>query len=258
MALQQIDGRAIWVVETAPDPQALALHCSLARHDILLPLVTELGVAARLCDLPDHGRSDAWDGRGDYQDALAQIILALCPPSGHVIAHSYAATAALRAAVLSPTVKRLSLIEPVFFAATRGTRAWDAHQAAFAPFAAALEAGDAMTAAGVFHAMFGEGKWDDLPAPVRASIARRIGIIPIGAPAIEDDVHGLWSSGALSGLDIPVTLIRGDRTDPVVPAIHDALCRVLPRATDHVVPGAGHMVPVTHPADVAAIIRAAG
>ena len=51
-----------------------------------------------------------------------------------------------------------------------------------------------------------------------------------------------------------MTLIRGSQTQRVVADIHAALAARIPDASDHVVEGAGHMVPLTHVAETAALI----
>ena len=234
------------------------IHCSQARSDSLLPLAALLpGTSATLFDLPGHGRSGDWDGRGDFQAVSAAIAAALCTGPTHLVGHSFGATVALRLACDQPAlVSRLTLIEPVFFAAARGSAAWQDWQAAIAPFGALIRAGDMAGAAGLFHGLWGQRDWDSLPDGARASLTARIHLIAAGAPAIEDDNAGLLASGALTRLICPVTLIRGAGSPPVIGAIHRALCSLIPQARDHVVAGAGHMSPLTHPADVAAVIQA--
>jgi lipase len=232
----------------------LLLHCSLASHRALLPLAHLLPGRQTLADLPGHGASPDWDGVTDYTTVCAQSAVALCDGPTHLIGHSFGATVALRLACDRPDlVARLTLIEPVFFAAARGTPEWDAHQTAFVPFIAAMQAGDHRAATQVFHGLWGAGPWDALPPTVQQSLIRRVPLIPAGAPAIEQDNAGLLN-GLLDRVKVPVTLIRGDRSPAIIAAIHRGLQAHLPQATDHVVPDAGHMVPLTHPHQVAVII----
>jgi lipase len=60
----------------------------------------------------------------------------------------------------------------------------------------------------------------------------------------------------LESLGVPVLLIEGGASPPVIGAIHAELARRLPMATRLSVAGAGHMVPITHPEPVAAAIAA--
>ena len=241
------------VHRTAPAPDTLALHCSLARHEALLPLAKAARLEALLPDLLGHGRSPAWDGQGDYHDANLSALLPLIDRPMHVLGHSFGGTLALRLAIEHPgRVTRLTLIEPVFFAAARGTPSFAAHVETFTPIYAATEAGDLGTAAKLFHTAYGAGDWSDMTPMAQEAFARRMPLVTASAPAIQDDIHGL--SPRLTDISVPVTLIRGSQTQPVVADIHAALAARIPNATDHVVGGAGHMVPLTHVAQTAALI----
>lgn len=231
------------------------VHCMLARLETLLPLAEAVGGRTSLFDLPGHGRSPDWDGISDYQAQAVAMAAACCSGPAHLIGHSFGATVALRLAVERPDlVDRLTLIEPVYFAAARGTPEHTAHVASFAPFAAAMAADDHIAAAAHFNGLWGGQSWDRLPPRTQSYLVDRIPLVAASGPAIEDDPAGI--TAAL--LDIPVTLIRGADSPSVIGAIHAGLMRHWHNATDHVVAGAGHMLPLTHTAQVAAIIRAAG
>jgi pimeloyl-ACP methyl ester carboxylesterase len=64
-------------------------------------------------------------------------------------------------------------------------------------------------------------------------------------------------AGRLAGLDVPVTVVRGSR-DQLCP--HDwaaSLAAVPPQGRLVEIPGAAHLTPQTHPAEVAEVLRAA-
>jgi pimeloyl-ACP methyl ester carboxylesterase len=88
----------------------------------------------------------------------------------------------------------------------------------------------------------------------------RIHLVVASGAAIEEDADGITSADNLGKMDIPVDLIRGNETQPVISAIHAALVDRIPNAVDHVIEGANHMVAIDrkHTAAVADIIRAAG
>ena len=238
------------------------LHCSLASQQAMLPLAAAMGAGRNiLFDLPGHGRSGASPAGIDYQAqavAIAEALLDEDGPAGpaHVIGHSFGATAALHLALRRPDlVSRLTLIESVFFAAARGTPAHADHQRQFAPFIAAMEAGDRRAAARVFLSIWGgPGGWDGLSAAQKVDMADRIHLIPLAASAMEDDCHGQLAPGRLEGLSCPVDLIEGSEAQPVVRAINDSLAARIARARRTVIAGAGHMAPVTHPRQVAAAL----
>ncbi len=255
--LTRVAGANVWVARAgagvAPD---LMIHCSLARHTALLPLVRARRQPAVLFDLPGHGQSADWTKGADFHAATTDIATKLLPDAPvHLVGHSFGGTVALRVALENPgRVRALTLIEPVLFAAARGTREHAAHEAEFAPFIAAVQAGERMRAAEMFRGIWGEGDWPDLPERIKAQLAKRIHLITLADPAIAEDNAGLLDAGRLEALDIPVTLVRGRETRPVVGAIHAALAARLPQARDHVIAGAGHMVPLTHASAVAAVM----
>lgn len=75
-------------------------------------------------------------------------------------------------------------------------------------------------------------------------------------PALKDDSGGLLACLRLESVGVPVLLIEGADSPAVIGAIHTELARRLPQVTRLSVPGAGHMVPITHPQTVAAAIAA--
>lgn len=118
-----------------------------------------------------------------------------------------------------------------------------------------MQAGDRDGAARAFTGLWGDGRpYDSLPEAPRAAITQRIHLIAAGAPLLHDDRSGLLAPGRLERLALPVLLIEGGDSPPVIGAIHDALAARLPQVDRVVVPGAGHMLPVTHPRETAAAI----
>lgn len=209
-------------------------------------------------DLPGHGKAPDWDGVTDYGDAAHRLALVgLGQGADVLVGHSFGAVVALRMALERPDlVGRLVLIEPVLFAAAHGTPAFDRNTADFAAYVAAMQAGDRLAATRAFTGIWGDGRAvDALPAPARDALVSRIHLIAAGAPTLHQDRAGLLAPGRLEGLACPVRLIEGGDSPPVIGAIHDRLSARLPRVARHVIPGAGHMVPVTHPAQVVAAAR---
>ena len=252
MPVESHDGYDVNVLRTGPVPRTLRLHCTLARSEALLPLAKALPGDAVLMDLLGHGKSQDWDGQGDYQTANMGAAADLHDGPLHLIGHSFGATVALRMALDHPEkVSRLTLIEPVYFALATDPAAQADHVARFTPINAAYDAGDLETAARLFHADWGGSAWEALPDHTRAAFAKRMPLIMAGSPAIQSDIHGV--AARLSQVAVPVSLIRGESSPPIIPAIHAAICAALPQARDHVVAGAGHMVPMTHVAEAAAI-----
>ncbi len=244
--------------------EALLIHCSLAHLGAWRGLAAGLSdVLSMLAfDLPGHGQSDDWDPQRDYQDQATEAALALLDhaASGPVdlVGHSFGATIALRLAQMAPNrVRSLTLIEPVLFAAARH-RPEFAEEKAFmtGPFAAAMQAGDRIEAARLFHSVWGGSTpWDRLPVILRDEMAARIHLIPAAAGVTGEDIHGQAAPGALERVTVPSLLLEGAKSPPIIAAVHDAFAARLPDVRRVVIDGAGHMAPISHPAEVAAVIR---
>jgi len=238
----------------------LGLHCTLAHSGAWRGLAGLLpGTTLIAPDMLSHGRSPDWDGQGDFQDRSVDCVAHLLQPGMDIIGHSFGATIALRLAVARPErVRSLTLIEPVFFAVA----ARDApdlladHDALAIPFADALRAGDAALGARLFNRMWSHGgpRWPDLPDPLRSAMTRAIHVVPACRDAIYDDLAGMLAPGVLDRITAPCLLLRGSRTHPVIGAVNDGLARRLPDATNVVIDGAGHMLPISHPAETAAAL----
>jgi len=240
--------------------QVVALHCSLAHGGTWAGVAEALpGTAFLAPDMLSHGRSPDWDVAGDFGDAATAAVEEILPPGPiDLIGHSFGAVVALRLALAAPgRLRSLTLVEPVLFAAARraGDPAMTAYDRDHAPVLAALARGDLRGAAAAFHAAWGTGSDFAALHPEQADyISGRIHLIGAAAPMLEGDRAGLLAPGGLESLDLPVLLIEGADSPPVMGAIQSALARRLPRAARAVVPGAAHMAPITHPREVAALL----
>ena len=210
-------------------------------------------------DLPGHARSADWDDTRDYSQLSAEIAESFCEQPMELIGHSFGATVALRLAATRPDlVTRLTLIEPVFFAAAiaRGGQVVEDHERLFAPFVKAIEAGDRTAAAHVFTDIWGTGqRWEDIPQRQRDYLADRIHLIPAQTAGIYDDNAGLLRTGALEKICCQVLLVEGGKSPAIIGAILNALEPRFENVRRIDVAGAGHMVPITHPLAVAAAIQ---
>lgn len=245
---------------TGPDT-ALLLHCALAHSKAWGPLAERLSdrLAMTAPDMPGHGRSAAWDGRCAIHDQVTEIARYMIGAGGHVIGHSFGATVALRLALEDPgKVRSLTLIEPVLFAAAGQSTpsVLKDYVTSSEAFGAALAAEDWATAAADFIRIWGDGRaWPDLSDRERTMFASQMPFIRETEPFLLHDTAGLLTEGRLETIACPTLLIRGQRTEPVITAIHATLERRIPGAVDVVIEGAGHMVPIKHPDSVARHIR---
>lgn len=228
----------------------LLVHCMLGRARDLGGLVAALKTPldARAFDLPGHGASGPWDEATGYHDLCTTLAQARLPDGGVIIGHSFGATVALRLAVDNPgTLRALVLIEPVLFAAARGS----AEAAEQAPhddaLAEAFSQSDMATAAAGFLAQWGAGPpYAAMPRDAQARIAARMPMVMATGADLHADRAGLLRPGVLENCTLPVLLLRGTASPAVTRAINRALAQRLPNARSSEIAGAGHMLPLTH------------
>ncbi len=239
---------------------ALLLHCSLAHHGAWQRVASALGDMFRFTafDFPGHGQSAHWDGAQDYHataTAVARDFLREVPID--LIGHSFGATVALRLALENPgKVRSLVLVEPVLFCAARDSAPYAGLLADSERLAVCLEQGDADGAARRFFDEWGTGQeWAEQPLAKRAYASQRMHLIEASSPALYHDTAGLLQAGKLEQLAIPVLLLEGALSPPIIGIILDRLAERLPNARRASVPGARHMLPVTHSNETAAEIR---
>lgn len=247
-----------WTVRGSGERKALLIHCSLASQAAWKGIAAILDPLLQMTafDLPGHGQSGDWDRRGDIHTVATAIAADLIGAPCDLIGHSYGATVALRLALEQPEkIRTLTLIEPVLLASVRDQEIYASHHAEFAPFVAALDSGDMRGAARAFTAIWGDNEpWDSVPEAQRVYLEGRINLIPESASTINDDAPGVLTPGRLEQLNVPVLLIEGQQSPAIIAAVQSALASRLPCVRRVVIPGVGHMAPLTHPAPIAEAI----
>lgn len=245
---------------------ALAVHCMLAHGGEWSALGQALGdlLTITAFDLPGHGLApDLAPGTDIGEQAEKAALAALPDGKVDLIGHSFGAVVAFRLALHHPDrVRRVVVFEPTLHsAAEQDGPAGAALHAEFlqgeAPVHAALQAGSRDEAARMFTDRWGAGvPWNLLPTLQRRYISDRIHLIPAATVALRADTGGVLAPGRLESFQKPVLLMDGGASPPIVKAICDALRRRLPHAERATVPGAGHMLPITHTVGVARAMRA--
>nr|WP_229583399.1 alpha/beta hydrolase [Paracoccus sp. S-4012] len=233
---------------------ALALHCSMGSSSYWGPIAARLGgiVDLHAFDAPGHGRSGPHEPDGtDYHTQLTGLAAARLPSGGKadLIGHSLGATVALRLAVENPArVRTLTLIEPVMFAALPDAGS------VFTRVDALLAEGRDEDATREFLGNWGDKPFDALPAAARQRMTAQMRIVAEVNDSLVHDRARMLAAGRLEAVTAPVMLIRGADSPGSIARIEEALAARLPDARQAVVAGAAHMVPITHPDDVAALI----
>ena len=210
-------------------------------------------------DLSGYGESSAArddsDGALDQDAEIVGSIVELAGQGAHLVGHSYGGAVALLAARTAPNLASLTLIEPVIADLLRtGDSAEAAAELQFLSysFLGALEAADEIGALKAFVDYWNaEGAWESLPPEAQAglvSLARKISM----------EVRGVAFTAAkafdLEGIDVPALVLVGEDTRKAPKRMSELMVEALPRATHRVISGAGHMSPLTHPAEVARAI----
>jgi lipase len=253
------NGRRLAWREAGSGAPALLLHCTLAHSGAWSGVMARLSdrLAMRAPDLPGHGRTDFDPDRLPQAQALADA-LALPPADrpAHVIGHSFGGTVALRLAVEAPErVASLTLVDPVLFALLAETdpEAYAAEMAQADPARACMAAGDWEGAADAFLARWGTGA---PPTPTqRAAMVAGMPFVWRSEPEIALPETATIKAASLRRITVPTLVITGAASPPSIGAIAEGLAQVMPDVRRVEIPGAGHMVPITHPAEVSAAIR---
>lgn len=242
-----------------PARPALALHCSMGSSSYWGPIAARLDGMVDLYafDAPGHGRSGPWQpgerAGAEFHTGVTWIAAPRIDRPMDLIGHSLGATVALRIAVGAPqSVRTLTLIEPVLFAAAPEF----CDDPLFHEMDRLLAAGEDEAATRAFLAVWGDGDFDGQPAAQRKRMIGQVRLVADANATLREDRARILRAGGLESVTAPVSLIRGADSPPVIAAIEASLRARLPDVTEAVVPGAGHMVPITHPDEVAALIRA--
>ena len=111
--------------------------------------------------------------------------------------------------------------------------------------------GPAAAAETFLRGVAGSAAWDRLPPRSRAYLADE------GDGAAADAGLAGVRPDDLPGIVAPVTILAGGASEPFYGPIADALAARIPGARRDTLDGLGHPAPITHPAAVAAAIRAA-
>jgi len=228
-------------------------------------LAETLGDRYRLLalDLYGHGKTGPWAGPAPVGlDALAAPVLALAEAHGgraHLVGHSFGGGVALRAALLAPgRCKTLSLLEPNTFSLLKSA----GEAALFAEASRNAEQDMADLARGEKETMMerfvdfwndAPGMWKGLPGHIRVRLLQTAEGIVDGWRALLADPTTLAD---LNAMTLPTLVLGGDRTHKTLERIARIAAAEIPGATLIIIPGAGHMAPLTHPAQVAQALAA--
>ena len=236
--------------DTDSNRPAIAIHCTMGSGAMWQPVLGGLGLDVTAPDLPSHGKSAMWDPatHPDYQKLATQIAASFIGRPVDLIGHSFGALVALRIAVAAPeAVRSLTLIEPVLFAAVTQGPEIERLRAEQAKLERLLQSGLAEDAARAFMAQWGAGvPWETLPEAQRDRFVSQIPVVGNVTPANFEDPGNILRTGGIEMIDAPVMILHGDQTPEITPLVCAAIAERCQDVATATIPGAGHMLPVTH------------
>jgi len=255
---------AYWRQQGTGSRPVFFLHCTLGHSGAWKGVMSHLAPDCQMVamDLPGHGRTGARDLSRTWQTQSRDMALELIeagPTPVDLVGHSFGATVALRLALERPDlVRSLTLIESVFFSAAKDANRpeFDTHMNAHLGFYDLLDKQDKTGAARAFSNLWGgQVPFDSLPQAQRDYMADRIDMIRAGGESLLGEGPDYIPLARVAQMTVPVLLIEGSKTDPIVGAVHASLDDVLPNSVRQIIDGGGHMVPISHPYEVARAMR---
>jgi pimeloyl-ACP methyl ester carboxylesterase len=208
-------------------------------------------------DLPGYGGSDSLP-HGAGTAAMAEAVAAVIDAAGAPVwlaGHSYGGNVALHAALARRArIRGLVLFEPVFF---RGLALADEHavlaaaEAHFGDYVRRVEGGDHGAVSRMIDFWFGDGAFTGLPTAVRGYLVKSA---VSNAADVKSALTENVSAEALAAFAVPTLIAFGGQSPAAVPAIAQALAKLLPQARTEAIGGATHAMLDTHPQAVAALI----
>ena len=239
----------------SPAP-VIALHCSGADGSQWRKLVAAMGPGFDVLTPSFIGSGDAvpWHGERAFTllDEARMIIDAIdaMPAPVHLVGHSYGGGVALKVASVRPDrIASLSVYEPTAFHVLKqlgpatGAAIVEIEEVV-ATMLRCVMAGEYRRAGSTFVDYWGgPGAWSVMRPELRDALIRWLPKSALELKAMLDDDTPLAAYGRV---DCPTLIIRGERARVPTRSIADALADALPNGAIEVLPGAGHMGPVTH------------
>lgn len=209
-------------------------------------------------DLLGYGGAQRWNpGAPTTLAAEAEYLAPLLGGGVHLVGHSYGAAVALQMALRWPQqVLSLTLYEPVRFALLSADPATEASANAIVGVGRRI---GFETLSGRLHAAAerfvdywsGPGSWQALGEPRRRQVAERM-------PKIQAEFEALFADRvpalAYRRLAMPITLACGTRSPLPARQVWECLAAQWPQAVRARIDGAGHMGPLTHVPQFAALL----
>jgi pimeloyl-ACP methyl ester carboxylesterase len=248
-------GRTVKVVERGTGTAAVFLHSGIGSAGEWREVFSQWPAGYRLFAIDAYRGGDGPGTPGqrtidDYADQVHAVADHVGEPI-HLIGFSWGGATALYVAITTPEMlASLTVVEPEAYSLLRTE-----HPQAFAEISGLRHRGREHVRAGRWYEAFeefvdfynGPGSFARWPADRREAF-------------LEDQrTRGdLWdvlfdaplTAYSLATLAMPVHVVEGSATSAVDHAICEVVLRYVPQAEHSVIDGAGHMIPLTHPAEL--------
>lgn len=259
-----MDGVALHVRERGTGEPVLLLHSAGNTGAQWNALADALGRGFHLLapDLYDCGATAAWtQDREMAYDDVARLLSPLLQQHGplHLVGHSFGGGVALRLAAAHPdSLRTLTLIEPgAYQLLQEGGRddLWQNYLRIMGDFRSAVAAGQLDAAWETFFDLYCShvAPWRALSESTRQAIIKKT--------PHQLRVYGAQASNPtrlrnIQQLACPTLVIHGETANEPERVLCELIAAQAPLGRSAVVMGAGHMAPLTHAPEVAALLRA--
>ena len=236
----------------------LALHSSGASGLQWKNLSDHLRGSHRLIapDLPGYGTTPAWPSRGPASvESEARCIARLIKAAGepvHLVGHSWGGALAVKiAAALPEWTRSLTLIEPAIFHLLRDADC-SADRALFGEIAAlagivSASAADGHPDAGMARFIDfwnGDDAWANTSPRLRRALRAQLGQVVNNFAA---GFNETWALKEATSITCPTLMVMGLESVPLAQRVTEMLAETIPACRLAMIPGAGHMAPLTDP-----------
>lgn len=242
----------------------IALHCSGADARQWRRLGEVLGPEFELVAPEHYGCPSIGPWTGEHAFTLADeaartiALIDATDRKVHLVAHSYGGGVALHVALARPDrIASLTIYEPSAFhlleqLGDRGAAALAEIKAVAAETGRGVTSGNYRGAASSFVDYWsGAGTWNGLEPALQQALVRWTPKAPLDFAALMSEPT---PASAYMRLRVPVLIMRGEHAPAATRLIAETLPLLVRGARFAVIAGAGHMGPLTHAADVNALI----
>jgi pimeloyl-ACP methyl ester carboxylesterase len=242
----------------------IALHCSGAGAGQWRRLGETLGPELELIAPEHYGCQSTGPWTGEHAFTLADeaarsiALIDAADRKVHIIAHSYGRAVALHVALARPDrIAGLTIYEPTAFhlleqLGEQGAGALAEISAIAAETGRGVISGDYRRAAVAFVDYWsGAGTWNSLDTALQQALVRWTPKAPLDFAALIEEPT---PASAYARLRFPILIMRGEHAPAPTRLIAETLPSLVREARLAVIAGAGHMGPLTHPAEVNALI----